>query len=77
MKYFIVSFLLISTIIGNIYLGFAIDSHVHSHINLNTHLDADEVYQSFKNFTIYTFVTVLLTALMMLACERRREKRDV
>ena len=77
MKYFIVSFLLISTIIGNLYLGFAIDSHVHSHINLNTHSDADEVYQSFKNFTIYTFITVLLTALMMLVCEKRREKRDV
>ena len=77
MKYFIVSFLLSSTIAGNLYLGFAIDSHIHSHINLDTHLKADEVYQSFKNFTIYTFVTVLITALMMLICEKRREKRDV
>ena len=77
MKYFIVSFLLISTIIGNIYLGFAIDIHINSHTNLNTHLKADKVYQSFKNFTIYTFVTVLLAALMMLICEKRREKRDV
>lgn len=77
MKYFIVSFLLISTIIGNLYLGFAVDNHIHSHINLNTHLKVDEVYQSFKNFTIYTFITVLLTALMMLVCEKRREKRDV
>ena len=77
MKYFIVSFLLISTIIGNLYLGFAIDIHIHSHINLNTHLKADEVYQSFKNFTIYTFITVLLTALMMLIYEKRRKKIDV
>ena len=77
MKYFIVSFLLISTIIGNLYLGFAIDIHIHSHINPNTHLKIDEVYQSFKNFTIYTFITVLLTALMMLVYEKRREKRDV
>lgn len=89
MRYFLVVFLLLSTIIGNVYLSNSIENHVYNQRNIIANLTELQKNQRYKNYkeiakvetdfrgyTVFQFSSTFFVAFCLLVCEKRRRKNN-
>lgn len=89
MRYFIVAFLLVSTLLSNIFLLHFVDMHsleqqayIKSMTNIGDserhkgYKQTKELKEYYKTYTVYTFLSTLTIAILLLNCESRRRKLE-
>lgn len=88
-RYFVISFLILSVLAGNIFLTQRVESHIflqRENIKLATDTQREERYKIYKDisevksvltgYTVYSFLTTLLVVFCLLVCEQRNRKID-
>lgn len=86
-RYFVISFLILSVLAGNIFLTQRVESHIllqRENIKAVTDTQREERYKIYKDvsgvksvltgFTVYSFSTTLFVVFCLLVCEQRNRK---
>lgn len=88
-RYFVISFLILSVLAGNIFLTQRVESHIllqRENIRSVTDTQREERYKIYKDisevksvltgYTVYSFSTTLFVVFCLLVCEQRNRKID-
>lgn len=89
MRYFLVVFLLLSTILSNVYLSNSIENHIAEQREIIKSLTENneklryKVYSeikgtkgNFTGFTVFQFSSTFFVAFCLLVCEKRRRRNN-
>lgn len=88
-RYFIISFLILKVLAGDIFLSERIESHttaLREYVKQLTdderktryivYKDINEIKSDYTGYRVYTFTTTLFIVFCLLVCERRQEEKD-
>lgn len=89
MRYFLVVFLLLSTILSNVYLSNSIENHIleqretiksltenNEKLRYEIYSEIKETKGDFTGFTVFQFSSTFFVAFCLLVCEKRRRRNN-